>query len=862
MRPVIIKHLTLRRAWYALLMMASLLPAIALTPWLSHQAETLLLDRALLSEEVFHKEIEIRLNLETERLVSVLKNKSDPIAYFIHLKQDDSLIEPLLAKISHRDPVINTTTIYDLNGRIRHAVHDNIHTAAHINTTDPAFVIPMHKRVFIGSPEKLDDGHFEFLISVPLIYNDQVLGAMTSTININAFWQSISARAAPHHSRIYLVDGHGSLMNEPADSQHQQGDLLSSQPIVRALLAHQDWHKKEAYSGMEAEHVFGIGTQASGLAWGIISEIQSTRISDPIISALTTLSIIVITLHLFFGLLSLMFTGHLLNPISELARVMKHATEGDYSERLGRSSIRELQHLAQSFNIMVGEIDKRESTLRQMTRAIDELGEAIIITNREGIIEYINPAFTHITGYSSAEVIGNSTAMLNAHTQSADFYEKLWATILSGECWGGRLINRKKDGSLYPALMSIAPIHDGDSITHYVAVQQDMSEQDRLEDQLRQSQKMEAIGTLVGGIAHDFNNMLAGITGNLYLARQFASTQPDITEKLDNIDHLSHRAADMIGQLLTFARKDRVNMQPIDLNTIVATTIRFMRASIPENIVIQQHLCDEDITVFGDETQLHQVLMNLLNNARDALNNRTDPAIHIELERMQSNPVWLNRHPGATNGDYAHLSIRDNGDGIPEDQIDHLFEPFFTTKEQGKGTGLGLSMVFGAVNTHAGFIDIDSVSGDGSTFHIYIPLYHSQVVKSNPDVVKACSGNGETILLVDDDIHVRQTTADVLKAMGYRVLQAEDGVEALSIFQAHQHDIRMAILDVIMPRCGGAELAEQIRTTHPDLPTIFVTGYDKEHLSEDVTAKQHCIVMSKPVRFEELGLAIQQLLNT
>ncbi|MDX8405429.1 MAG: cache domain-containing protein, partial [Mariprofundus sp.] len=350
------KKIPLRLAWYGLILLASLLPAVVLTPWLSQQAHQLLLDRAMLREEVFHKEIETRLNMETERLVSVLTNKSDPIAYFLRQGNHAPFIAELLQKISRRNPVINSSVIYDPQGRIVQSYHRGKHAMAAVDSNSVAFVVPMHKRIFIGSPARLSDHHYEFLISVPLIYGDELTGVMISTVNVNDFWQSIRSHAERHQSQIYLVDGHGALMNELADSRRQQGDLLSSQAIVRALLAHKDWHKSESYSGIEATNVFGIGTQVERLTWGIISEIPAGNINAPIISALMTLSVIVIVLHLVFGLLGLLFTGRLLNPISELAGIMQRAKGGDYHLASGASMYREIDTLSSSFNTMIQEI--------------------------------------------------------------------------------------------------------------------------------------------------------------------------------------------------------------------------------------------------------------------------------------------------------------------------------------------------------------------------------------------------------------------------------------------------------------------------------------------------------------------------
>ncbi|MBL4760345.1 MAG: response regulator [Mariprofundaceae bacterium] len=438
----------------------------------------------------------------------------------------------------------------------------------------------------------------------------------------------------------------------------------------------------------------------------------------------------------------------------------------------------------------------------------------------------------------------------------------MWATILAGNDWEGRLINRKKDGTLYPTMMSVVAVYDESEITNFIAVQQDMSEQLTLEDQLRQSQKMEAIGTLVGGIAHDFNNMLAGITGNLYLAKKLAKEDTGLVKKLENIESLSFRAADMIKQLLTFSRQDAVSMKAMNITACAYEALNFLRPTIPENIILHEDICVDKLSINGDETQLHQVLMNLVNNARDALEGMDKPCITFQLSRFYSDDAFMQKHDCFGVKTYAHISIKDNGMGIPEEHIEHLFEPFFTTKEEGKGTGLGLSMVFGAVETHQGFIEVESKDGEGAVFHIYIPLLESSEVITDQSDIKldpSQASGGELILLVDDDLQVRKTTAEVIESMGYQVLQAADGLEAVDMFNDYQGACCLVILDVVMPHCGGVEAAKNIRKLNPNVPVIFVSGYDREKVLKDDLI-DNSQVLGKPVELDKMKSIIRHML--
>jgi len=351
------------------------------------------------------------------------------------------------------------------------------------------------------------------------------------------------------------------------------------------------------------------------------------------------------------------------------------------------------------------------------------------------------------------------------------------------------------------------------------------------------------------------------MTGNLYLAK-IRTENPDVVKRLANVEELSGHAAEMIQQLLAFARKSMVSMQEMALAPFINETLKLLRTSVPENIAFRVDICSEALQVKGDATLLHQVLTNLVNNARDAVENVDAPNITIRLAFFQSDDGFIEKKPYFVSGSYAHLSVEDNGIGIPMHQLEHLFEPFFTTKEQGKGTGLGLSMVYGAVKTHHGFVEVDSIKDKGSVFHIYIPLLEKAVsATDSAPVIEAAHGHGELILLADDEQIVRNVMAEILESMGYQVLQASDGLEAKELFTMHEQDIALALIDVVMPHCGGMALAMQIRSVNPDVPVIFLTGYDKERALQGEAPMQNSEMLTKPVNFNLLSQCIRQMLD-
>ncbi|MDQ6957700.1 MAG: PAS domain S-box protein [Mariprofundaceae bacterium] len=394
-----------------------------------------------------------------------------------------------------------------------------------------------------------------------------------------------------------------------------------------------------------------------------------------------------------------------------------------------------------------------------------------------------------------------------------------------------------------------------------VEVLRHRKEKEVLEEQFRQAQKMEAIGTLAGGIAHDFNNMLAGMLGTVYLVREKLQDHPEEQEKLKRVEQVGFRAAEMISQLLTFARKGMTDMQPVALTPFLKETFKLARSSVPENISFTLDVPDIECTVKGDATLLQQVLLNLVSNARHAVAGQVRPEICVSLNVLEADEALWERYPDIPHKPYARLTVEDNGYGIPEKYFSKLFNPFFTTKEVGEGTGLGLAMVYGAVQSHNGIIEVESEEGKGSVFHVFLPLIKQDEAPSQAAEDQMLEGHGETILLADDEKLVCEVSLGLLEAMGYRVLIATDGEEAVRLFREHQSEVRLAILDVVMPQMGGVDAALQIRVSAPDLPILFQTAYGEEQALKEMRDMKFCRVVTKPTAIPKLSCILRELLD-
>ena len=506
---------------------------------------------------------------------------------------------------------------------------------------------------------------------------------------------------------------------------------------------------------------------------------------------------------------------------------------------------------------------RAEKTVHKLSQSIEQSGEAVVITDRNAVIEYVNPTFTKVTGYLFEEAVGKTPSILKSTAQDPAFYKDLWDTIIRGEVWQGTLVDRRKDGSSYPALMSIAPLYDNEGeITHFVSFQQDMTEYKQLENRFFQAQKMESIGTLVGGVAHDFNNILAAVQGNIYLAKTELDDSSKISDRLDTIEKLSENAAEMIRQLLTFARKDRVIMSPLSLNSFMVRAFKLAQNAVSGDITHTCDICQEELIINGDATQLQQVLLNLLSNASHAVKNTARPQIICSLKKYAVTDEFVRSHPELANKQLARLSVQDNGCGISNERLNKVFEPFFTTKGVGEGTGLGLAMVYGSIQTHNGTIDIATRIGKGTTFHLYFPLLDTNKTASEKERPSATQGQQETILLVDDEITMRQTIGEVLTNMGYIVIEASDGEQALQLFKDKQHNIDLVISDVVMPNMNGPDSVQQMRLINNSLPVILMTGYDKYKATNSTGEIDGAIVLSKPFSFEELSHSLRSLIKS
>ncbi|MDQ6961555.1 MAG: response regulator [Mariprofundaceae bacterium] len=529
---------------------------------------------------------------------------------------------------------------------------------------------------------------------------------------------------------------------------------------------------------------------------------------------------------------------------------------GDYLNLLQTTVENHLAHIR-----VVEEKRLAEKRSNMLSLAIEATYDCIMIIDRKGHIEYINKAFCRYLNQQSEDMIGKAVSDFFQSYGEGSFYPCLQKAIISEKFWKGVIRDQSHSGRVLNALMSVAPIIEDDaSINLFVVTQQDMTMQKKVEERLQSVQRLESLGTLIGGIAHEFNNLLAGVTGNLFLARIEVEDRPETAVKLKQAEELSFQASEMISLLLTFARKGLLNRRVIHLNKFLEELLRLVRASLSDHVELHLDLFKKDINIFGDSEQLQQLFFNLLANASDALVGTHSPVILFTAKIKRVSKVFLKAHPELKVNRVVCLTMADNGCGMDADHIANIFEPFFTTKDIGQGSGLGLAVVHGAVLSHDGTIEVESRVGKGTIFHVYLPIHEAEEETKVVDILPPAETR-QGILLADDDESVRIITSKILEKLGYDVFLASNGIEAIEIFKANEAKIGLLMLDIVMSQLGGVETLAIIRQHSLKVPVIFITAHDRYHTLQKDLSIPFSKVLKKPLAIDGLQIAIQDSLH-
>jgi len=507
---------------------------------------------------------------------------------------------------------------------------------------------------------------------------------------------------------------------------------------------------------------------------------------------------------------------------------------------------------------------RREAEManQRLVTAIEQTAECIMIADPHGLLLYVNPAFERVTGYSREEIIGQSVRIFKSGQHDAEFYRKMWDTIAGGQVWSGQVINKKKDGSLYCEEMTISPICDSNGqILNYVAVKRDVTRELALEEQLRQSQKMEAIGQLAGGIAHDFNNLLTIVQGNAALMLEDPKIDPFCEELVKDIAGAVERATGLTRQLLVVSRKQAIQPVEVNLNEIVESLANMMRRLLGEGTMLRCVYYPDLPLIHADRGMLQQVLLNLSLNARDSMPNGGQLEIGTSVKTVDAGQTGSNT--GASPGRFVCLRVSDTGHGIEAENLSRIFDPFYTTKDVGQGTGLGLATVYSIIKQHHGWVETYSQVGKGSTFLVYLPTSSAIAHVPKPDVGLTHLPCGtETILVAEDDFAVRHLVRKLLERCGYTVWIAESGVSALALWEMHKDEIHLLLTDIMMPGgILGSDLAKRLQAEKPQLKVIYTSGYGSDVVNKLPLLVEGMNMIHKPWQPKALAQTVRNCLD-
>ncbi len=514
------------------------------------------------------------------------------------------------------------------------------------------------------------------------------------------------------------------------------------------------------------------------------------------------------------------------------------------SIQVGRyaSSVRELQRLREAHR---GEAGKALALLA----ATEGIHEAVVMTDASQRIIHVNAAFERSSGYTRDELLGKTPRVFRSGFHTADFYASMYARLGAGETWTGTFRNRRKDGSVWHELATIAPVLRDGVLTHYVKVARDVTDQTELDRRMRNQQKLEAVGTLAGGIAHEFNNLLGMILGYSELVADALPEASRARSDLERIVAAADRGSDLVRQLLAFSRGNEGARQRMRLQPLVEETAKFLRSSLPAGIELALDLGAPGFEVDGDPAQIRQALVNLVTNSGQALPSGKG-RIGISLVASPRDP------------DEVVLAVEDDGVGIPPGNLARVLEPFFTTRAPGEGSGLGLSVVHGVVTAMGGSLEIESHLDQGTKVRLRMPRAVDPGSTAPPrGEVAVAVVKGRKVLVVEDEAMLLETTQRTLETLGLQVETFRDPLEAVRRIEGPDADFDLLITDLSMPGLSGIEVARGFKTRWPGRPTLMVTGFGDRELAERAAGEVIDRVLRKPVRRTQLAQALGEILR-
>jgi len=722
-------------------------------------------------------------------------------------------------------------------------------------------------------------------IAAPIIHDGQILGVLAFQLNTDVFYkvaENLSGLGQNGEVIMGMDAGDSVIITAPTRQNPDAAFTLKfsrSQALAEPI---RDATQGKTGQGLVLD-IRGVNVLAAwdylpSLNWGLVVKIDQDEALSGLVTIRNELTLAMsVILLLVLGAVA-WSANRVIRPITRLTHIARNIAKGERFDidAPTDTGVMEINLLSASFNHMSQEIlgyqneleekvKARTAELSRLKTAIEQSHDIVMITDRDAIIEYVNPAFEKISGYSFKEAVGRRAVLIKSGKMSQAFYKQMWDTILAGHNWQADFINRNKAGDLYEVEQVISPIkNEDDNITGFVSVQRDITDAKQHQERLEHTQRLESLGVLAGGIAHDFNNLLTAILGNAGLARRRTPDESPIAANLKHIEDASERAADLCKQMLAYSGKGKFIVIPINLSTLITDITQLLSISISKNVSLRTDLDTALPAIEADKAQMQQVIMNLVINASEAIGeNNGNIVIHTGV--MDADVSYLQTthfdDPLPT-GRYVYMEVSDDGCGMDKETQIKLFDPFFTTKFAGRG--LGMSAILGIVRGHNGAIKVYSEAGKGTTFKVLFPIVAGVALPDSSRTPatgdKAWTGHG-MILVVDDEAGLRETASLMLEDIGFQVTTACDGVEAVAVFSRLHADIEAVLLDMTMPKMDGKTAFREMRRIDANVRVILSSGYNEQDATSHFAGKGLAGFIQKPYRLEALRQKLQEIFS-
>lgn len=771
-----------------------------------------------------------------------------------------SEISPYLQVVVKNYPFFEMIQLTDSNGIIKHLAPYNRDYIDTDMSLQPFFQKTKKHLTPIWSPTfiSMQSGHPTITLSIPASGG----GILAGYVNLSIL-SSMVSKISGQHNYAVILDQEGTIIADSDRQRVQQRiNLRHLEPVKKAIQG-----KFGTFVVEDKEIKLIMSSVKQPITGWLIAYIQHYDDAFSPTFKIRQMLVFGVILTLLLAIaVAVLRARSVTEPLAQLMKSSRVIAGGDYNPPPAPHVFQEFKELDESLKTMAKAIDDRERRISESERRHRQLLEAIPYgiqeADNKGIITFTNSAHDKIFEIEKGDVIGRElwrTAVSKKDRQILkDYFFQLVAEQPEPTTYFAKALTGKKKLIDIQVDWQYKRAADG-SLLGFTSVITDITDKKQLERSLRQAQKMEAIGTLAGGIAHDFNNILAAILGYSELVLDDLDRGSIDYQYQQQVIKASHRAKELVQHLLLFSRKQEHEKGPLNCSLIVKEALELLRATIPSTITFTHDIEKNCGPIEANPTQIHQVILNLCTNAAHAMENRGG-TLHVTTKRIALEGGRNKPRPEMSSGEYVMIAVADAGEGIAPKDLERIFEPFFTTKETGKGTGMGLAVVHGIVSSHGGHIFVHSEPGKGTEFQLYFPIIEGAEEVTESEKVRL-TGDGQHILVVDDEEPIARYAEQVLKRLGYKVTVETESTRALALFQKLHSSIDLVITDQTMPEIAGSEMAKIMLALRPDIPIILCTGYSSTITEEEAKAIGIAAYVMKPFTMQHISQSVSETLE-